>query len=333
MRTSIQEIRTRGSKRKCGLKLLVAAGGDLNASFRNYRPIHALIQEKPHAEWNQTPPQRLDCLLWMLKHGADPDSTGAWPTARALVVAAFSGDKDFVDALKEAGARLDGFTGAALGDLKLVRQALAESPGFVHARDAGRLTPLQCSAGSRLGRRSPAVRKRLIDVARLLLDHGAQPDLPTLSWGHSVTAAYFAIHAGNAGLLTLLLERGASATAALAAAVWRNDVPLIEILLDHGAVINEARDETKPLLNQMIRWGQVAQSLWLLDRGASPDIPDERGWTALHQAVSRGNDRMLRACLDAGANRTAQDRDGLTPLDLARRLGRLKIIPALAATA
>ena len=33
---------------RAGLALMVKHGGDLNASHRNYRPLHALIQEKPH---------------------------------------------------------------------------------------------------------------------------------------------------------------------------------------------------------------------------------------------------------------------------------------------
>ena len=32
-----------------GFELLLKAGADLNASFRNYRPLHSLLQEEPHA--------------------------------------------------------------------------------------------------------------------------------------------------------------------------------------------------------------------------------------------------------------------------------------------
>jgi hypothetical protein len=41
----------------------------------------------------------------------------------------------------------------------------------------------------------------------------------------------------------------------------------------------------------------------------------------VHQAVSRGNVRMLKAVLDAGGDRTRPDQDGQTPMDLGRRRG------------
>src|SRR2546421_3368741 len=61
------------------LELLVKAGADLNAAFRNYRPLHALLQEDPHAAGGKPSAERLACLEWMLAHGADPEQLGAWP--------------------------------------------------------------------------------------------------------------------------------------------------------------------------------------------------------------------------------------------------------------
>jgi hypothetical protein len=36
-------------------------------------------------------------------------------------------------------------------------------------------------------------------------------------------------------------------------------------------------------LNNLVRWGQIRQSLWLLERHANPNLADERGWTAVHR--------------------------------------------------
>src|SRR4051812_48917956 len=69
------------------LELLVKAGADLNAAFRNYRPMHALLQDEPHAAAGKPSPERLACLEWLLQHGADPEQLGAWPAARAIVIA------------------------------------------------------------------------------------------------------------------------------------------------------------------------------------------------------------------------------------------------------
>src|SRR5262245_39736899 len=72
------------------LKALVARGGEVNASWRNYRPLHALIQVEPHAARAPATEERLACLDWLLANGADPDALGAWPSARAVLVAAFT---------------------------------------------------------------------------------------------------------------------------------------------------------------------------------------------------------------------------------------------------
>jgi uncharacterized protein len=134
-----------------------------------------------------------------------------------------------------------------------------------------------------------------------------------------VNVLYFAIGSGQRELVELLVESGADATSGLAAAVWREDYATAELLLSRGARIDGAREGDKPLLNDLIRWGQLNQALWLLNKGASPNVPDERGWTAVHQAVSRGNVRMLKAVLDAGGDREKKDLGGLTPVDLGRR--------------
>ena len=59
------------------------------------------------------------------------------------------------------------------------------------------------------------------------------------------------------------------------------------------------------------------------------DLPDPDGWTAVHQAVSRGNERLLRALLEHGGDRTARNAAGKTPLHLARAKGKAKIVAVL----
>ena len=85
----------------------------------------------------------------------------------------------------------------------------------------------------------------------------------------------------------------------------------------------------RPALNEMVRWGQLGPAFWLLAMGASPNVPDPDGWTAVHQAVSRGNERLLRALLEHGGDRTARNAAGKTPLHLARAKGKAKIVAVL----
>jgi ankyrin repeat protein len=294
-----------------GLKLLKRNGADLNASWRGYRPLHALIQEEPHAEAEQPPSFRLKCLEWLLAHGADPEQSAAWPPARALIIAAFVGSREYVDVLRRAGARLDGFTGAALGEMGFVCDLLAQRPDFVRERDEGGLTALQCAAGSRL----PGA--RVVETARVLIDAGADVHAKTKAWDHEVDALYFAANAKNRRMFDLLLESGADPDSGLASALWNATEAFAELALAHGARPDRAVSGGRPLLNDLIRWGRLRQATWMLGRGANPNLADGEGWTALHQAASRGNKRIFEALVAAGGDVTRTDRLGRTPLDIA----------------
>jgi ankyrin repeat protein len=205
-----------------------------------------------------------------------------------------------------------------------VEKAMAQRPDFAKDRDSGGLTALQCAAGSRY----PGA--KLLDIARLLLDAGADLGARTQSWSHEVDAAYFAASAKNKAIFELLLERGADPTEALVPALWNARPDFAELALAHGAVADRAVSNGKPLLNDLIRWGQIPSTIWLLAHGASPDIPDQDGWTAVHQAASRGNERMLRAVLDAGGDATRRDKLGHTAYDVSRIMNRQKLVSLLA---
>src|SRR5206468_2654431 len=107
------------------LDLLERHGADWNASWRGYRPLHALIQERSQGERAAPSKGRLESLEFLLAHGADPERLGAFPAASALIVAAMTGVAEFVAKLLEHGAKRDGFAASALGDLARVKRALA----------------------------------------------------------------------------------------------------------------------------------------------------------------------------------------------------------------
>ena len=157
-----------------------------------------------------------------------------------------------------------------------------------------------------------------LGIARLLIGAGAEVGALTRSWAQDVNAAYFAAGRKDKAMFDLLLASGADATDAFGHAVWRGAFELAESALEHGAAIDSATADGKPLLNDVIRWGQIPQMSWLLEHKASPNTPDERGWTAVHQAASRGNARMLRAVLDGGGDPERRDREGRTPHDVTR---------------
>lgn len=311
---------------KPGLEELLRAGADLNGVWRGYRALHALIQENPHRDKPGAPPARVACLKWLLKHGVNADLPAAWPSARAILVAAFTGEPAYVDALLAGGATVNGFALAALGDLSGVKKCLKKNPAFARARDdGGGLTALQCAAASRMR----PERKRL-EVARLLIHNGADVNARTPSWSHEVDAVGLATGAAQTDIVALLLDHGASAGVALSGAMWRYDLKLAELALRHGASL-DALCDGKPLLNQLVRWGQIKPALWLLEKGANPNLPDERGWTAVHQAASRGNERMMRALLAAGGDVRRQDTDGNRPADVAFAMRKTRMLELIAA--
>jgi hypothetical protein len=69
------------------LRALLDAGPDPVASRRGYRPLHALIQEKPpgeradladHADRAEVGAERAAALELLLPRGADPEALGGW---------------------------------------------------------------------------------------------------------------------------------------------------------------------------------------------------------------------------------------------------------------
>jgi ankyrin repeat protein len=308
------------------IQLLHRNGSDLNASYKKYCALSNLIQENPHAAADgKADPERLACLAWLLENGADLEQLSAWPPARAIIIAAFVGQPEYVKALRKS-ATMDGFAAAALGDLKLVEKTLRADPDFVRARDHGVLTALQCAAGSRLAG------AKTLDAAALLLDAGAEVAAETQSWGHPVDAIYFAASSKNLPMFELFLKRGADASNALGPALWNATLDFAELAIEHGGDPDRAVHEKKPLLNNLICWGRIPQTMWLLAHNASPNIADvENGWTAVHQAASRGNASIMRAVLDAGGDLGRRDKQGRTPIDVARLMGRDKLLALMAA--
>jgi ankyrin repeat protein len=311
---------------KEALDLLLKNGADPNAMSRGYRPIHSLIQEAPHKGHYPASASRVACLKWLLARGADPEQLGGWPACRAIITAAFVGQQAYIKELQQAGAVIDGFVAAAFGDIRRVKKALAKDAGFATARDPAGLTALHCCAGSRLGARNKKTRESLLAIAAVLLDSGADVKAGVRSWNHDVDAVYFAVSSSQFELFELLLARGADPTAALPATLWRDGFEFADLALRRGAKIDQAVDGGKPLLNELIRWGQIKPALWLLDHGASPDLPDAQGWTAVHQAASRGNERMMEAVLAAGGDPARKDAQGLTPLAIAAEKKHVKLV-------
>jgi ankyrin repeat protein len=159
---------------------------------------------------------------------------------------------------------------------------------------------------------------------RLALEKGADPNAQLTR-----QAPYRAkLDRGNDTVLT-------SGTTALVRAAKSADLPAVRLLLEHGAdpslttrnnvnalmiaagVGNAEQDTTGRFKNE----ADIIETIdIMLAAGLDINAVDNRGRTALHGAALQGFDEVVAALVERGADLTAADRDGYTPLDTARGL-------------
>lgn len=183
------------------------------------------------------------------------------------------------------------------------------------------------------------------------LPHGGRPDRPSLDDTTALAMIDLLLAAGanpNAQLKlfppyrSLRMDRGADAmldigTTPLLRAARGADVAAIERLVAAGALLDlPQREGLTPLMAAV---GANASSIdtrgkfrtelealetaaALLDAGAALDKTDSRGRTALHYAAAAGYTDVALLLAERGADLTAADADGMTPIDAAN--GKLR---------
>jgi ankyrin repeat protein len=155
-----------------------------------------------------------------------------------------------------------------------------------------------------------------MDIVQLLLDHGADPNLPEEQYAPKGRALYSAVYHGHFDIAKLLLERGAfpnppvesSGSALWISREWRPDKRMEELLLSYGATPEPERPKDE--------WS-TGEYNWLR---ISP----------LHQAAREGDVSKAKKLLAAGADITARD-DHIrsTPLAWAAKFGQVKMVEFL----
>lgn len=113
----------------------------------------------------------------------------------------------------------------------------------------------------------------------------------------------------------------------LECALDRDSARVVEVLLDNGARPYGRGELEMPIL-YLAAFGDCLHSVRALLMREDIHIEDPRlsEFTALHMAVRGENPHVVRALLEAGADRTKWDPDGLTALQLAHKLSFQEVI-------
>ena len=158
-----------------------------------------------------------------------------------------------------------------------------------------------------------------VEEVAILLDAGAQPDLPLNSEGG--TPLLSALQLGRFEVARLLIERGAdvrvaadgniTALYALASAMpppamQVEQAALARTLLDRGVAVDAAMGKPRitALMMAAIRGNKPLVQL-LLERGADPALADNKGQTALTFALKKGHADVAELLSAAGTSPTA----------------------------
>ena len=258
---------------------LLRRGADINARRTDgARPIHLTNGDYFYRGWRDVPRN--------------------WPVTPAQVMAH----------LKARGAFIDLPTACHTGDIERVRELLRQDPSL--ANRLGDYEGYYLGAGAPL---SNAAATGRLDIVQLLLDHGADPNLPEEQIAPNGKALYNAVFNGHYDIAKLLLERGAypnppvesSGDALWVAHEFRPDKRLEQLLLSYGAtptIGHAGEDEPKEAnwlhispLHDAARKGDVKEAAKLIEAGADLTARDEHlRSTPLAWATKRGHDEIAR---------------------------------------
>ena len=177
-----------------------------------------------------------------------------------------------------------------------------------------------------------------LQAARLLLEHGAVPDLRLINTDKKstcidITALSLAYDNGKSDLVDLLLNCGADVNVKikyreqtlLHAAVERSDVEMVKRLISLGAKLdikdNDTLDGPKSPLQMAVVFEDIECAKVLIENGADVNILFSEGIggnAPLHLAVMTGNIDMVQLLLDHYADVNSKEVEGgKTPLHLA----------------
>ncbi len=268
-------------------------------------------------------PGHVDLARFLLANGAAVDREMVYQSSRA-------GCAGLVNLLLENAGAGDIFTACAAGSLDALRHLLRLDPSLARSLDGEGRTPLHYCCASSLGSSNVGVADTFAEIAALLLEAGTPVDTPAPCGGldRITPLEHTCWTGGNMGVFQLLLQGGARPTSrALWAALGHfqrhgaGHYELAEELLRLGVDIND--NDGRTLLHAFSAHEDARGVDWLLKHGADPTARDADGCTPLHHVGRRNRGiKVAELLVEAGACAAATDCDGRTPLDFAKQNGR-----------
>jgi ankyrin repeat protein len=189
------------------------------------------------------------------------------------------------------------------GDLEMVR-VLLNYKADVNARGEEGWTPIHFVSQGHQGTVILNIDQSLRDVARLLLEHGAD-----------VNAQISGSDSSGRTPLHVTMEF--------------HTVEVVRVLLEHGANVGAEDSQGRTPLHEAMRFNKAEVVRVLLEHGANVDAEDSQGRTPLHEAIDFDKAEVVRMLLKHGANVDTKDGQGRTPFQIASAEGYDEIMKML----
>lgn len=294
----------------------------------------------------------LEGAKMLTKYGADPNLSAGPEGDTPLALAAVGGKLELVQLLLMYGG--DPGRIMANGDTVLIRSISHKTPKAVIELMLNYGSDPNGKDGEGTSPMSKAISIQRLDLAQMLLDRGADPNLPGPK--HPLWPSCY-----HTGFLKLILSRGADPALApgiMEFATSINNAESVRTLLDAGVDPNAKKDGVYTPLCSAIRDDRAEIVSLLLARGADPNLPSSqypcfkcvahRRAYLLPQVVSAGGDpneprgivekavqhnnmEALVYLLDHGVDVNAKSAEGHTPLTTAIREDRADMVDLLLA--
>ncbi|MDR1260954.1 MAG: ankyrin repeat domain-containing protein [Rickettsiales bacterium] len=278
----------------------------------------------------------LETVRYLIRKGVNINSAdkNGWTS---LHHAAYGGSSRIVQYLINNGANIhaeDTVCGrkpihiaAREGNTGIVRLFLSKGIG-VNDTDENSWVPLHYAAWN-----------GYLETAKFLVDEGA--NIHAKDATHGKKAVHIAAGRGYIDVAELFLRNGVGiddtdkeGRTLLYYAVWKGNLKAVKFLAGKGANVHVENTYGAKLIHAATLEREYQEIIeFLLSKGIDIDgASKENGHTPLHCTAHAGKLGVVEFLIRKGANIYAEDNDGKTPSDLARKQGHLEVVDILGGT-